>query len=293
MRFKRIDSFGNEIKRNDVKYNASFSDFAEVFLPKKVNSFISSPVTKKALSTTFNLGCKAANVAVEYGVPIIFNTAVYGVKSVNNMIKNTTAIANDLVLERSPQKAVNTAIKIGIGKLKSGVFILKNIGNISYLGTKVAYRAVKNKDISVKDKEKLKLYGITVAATIATIWISGEIYDSLGLDTPAVLIPDIDNIPFIDNGVFCGNDSDLEALISMGEIENTNHIDVIRDYHAVDNFYKIHDIQPIEGYEVHHIIPLSEGGADNYENMVLIRSDLHSKITEAHNEFYGWHTANK
>ena len=287
--FKRTDNFGNEIKSNDVKYNASFSAFAEGFLSKKVNSFISNPMTKKVLSSTFNLGCKAASTAAKYIMPIAINATVCSAKSVNNMIKNTATIANDLVLERSPQKAVNTAIKIGISKLKSGALILKNIGNISYLGTKVAYRAVKNKDISAEDKDKLKLYGITFATTMTTILISGKIYDALGLDAPAMLAPDIDNIPFIDNGVFCGNDNDLSLLISMGEVDNTDHIEAVRDPHIVEEFYKMHDIKPIEGYEVHHIIPLSEGGAHSSDNMILIRSDLHRKITEAHSLFYGWH----
>ena len=97
--FKRTDNFGNEIKSNDVKYNASFSDFAEGFLSKKVNSFISNPMTKKVLSNTFNLGCKAANATVEYGVPIAINAVVCSAKSVNNMIKNTAIIANDLEIQ--------------------------------------------------------------------------------------------------------------------------------------------------------------------------------------------------
>ena len=43
-----------------------------------------------------------------------------------------------------------------------------------------------------------------------------------------------------------------------------------------------------EGYEVHHIVPLSEGGADTPENMILVKEDLHDEITAAHSKFYDW-----
>lgn len=86
---------------------------------------------------------------------------------------------------------------------------------------------------------------------------------------------------------------DLDSLIHAGEIENGAndgiHIEVIRDPAMKELFLSEHGLTQMPGYEVHHIIPLSEGGADSPENMVLIRSDLHHEITKAHSEYYGWH----
>ena len=43
-----------------------------------------------------------------------------------------------------------------------------------------------------------------------------------------------------------------------------------------------------EGYEVHHVVPLSEGGADTPDNMILVSEADHAAITSAHAGFYGW-----
>jgi hypothetical protein len=43
-----------------------------------------------------------------------------------------------------------------------------------------------------------------------------------------------------------------------------------------------------KGFEVHHIVPLSQGGLDIPENMVLISEEDHDFITNQHRAFYGW-----
>ncbi len=110
----------------------------------------------------------------------------------------------------------------------------------------------------------------------------------------AGLISDL-NLEGIDNGVFIGSDDDLQELIRAGQIEDTDHQDsdeYERDIGARQLFLKEHGFSYIpEGYEVHHIIPLCEGGADTPDNMVLVRSDIHDAITCAHSQFYGWHKA--
>ncbi len=131
----------------------------------------------------------------------------------------------------------------------------------------------------------------------ATIVATGEIIHSLDLDSgfedsmwePLHPEIDIDSLDYIDNGVFAGTEADLDQLISMGELDDTEHVQVLRDPHMVSAFYLEHNLVPIPGYEVHHIIPLCEGGADTTDNMVLIASDLHDRITAAHSSFYGWH----
>ena len=42
------------------------------------------------------------------------------------------------------------------------------------------------------------------------------------------------------------------------------------------------------GYELHHIVPLSEGGADDVHNLLLVSEFDHQQITDAQRVFYGW-----
>ena len=43
------------------------------------------------------------------------------------------------------------------------------------------------------------------------------------------------------------------------------------------------------GYQVDHIIPLAQGGADKPYNMRLLTTAEHRRITSAENRQYGWH----
>lgn len=150
--------------------------------------------------------------------------------------------------------------------------------------------------LSNESKKKLYEYGIT---TVLGVFLTAAMYHEIGLHSSEVnpvecIYPmvDIDELPYIHNGVFdSDNDYALQQLISLGEIDNTTHYpDIERNMTAVNDFLNMHRISEHDGYEVHHIIPLSEGGADVPENMVLIRSDLHHQITAAHDAFYGWHS---
>lgn len=100
------------------------------------------------------------------------------------------------------------------------------------------------------------------------------------------------NLSGIENGVFIGDSSDLNNLILAGQIEGTDHLDsddYERDLSARNEFLAAHGFNSVpEGYEVHHIIPLCEGGADSPDNMVLIREEEHDIITAAHARFYNW-----
>ncbi len=96
----------------------------------------------------------------------------------------------------------------------------------------------------------------------------------------------------IEKGMLVSNDYNLEELIEKGEIEGTTHIDsddYSRDLGARDAFLQAHGYNGVpEGYEVHHIVPLCEGGLDSPSNMVLVSIEDHDKITAAHAQFYGW-----
>lgn len=43
-----------------------------------------------------------------------------------------------------------------------------------------------------------------------------------------------------------------------------------------------------QGFEVHHIIPLSEGEADTPNNMILLSETDHDHITAMQSAYYQW-----
>ncbi|SFW40253.1 type I-F CRISPR-associated protein Csy1 [Selenomonas ruminantium] len=42
------------------------------------------------------------------------------------------------------------------------------------------------------------------------------------------------------------------------------------------------------GYEIHHIVPLSQGGDDSIRNMIMLSIEDHAKVTEAHAAYFKW-----
>ena len=101
------------------------------------------------------------------------------------------------------------------------------------------------------------------------------------------------NGPFLtDSGMFEGDEEDLQALIAQGEVEGTDHVpaeDLTRSIAARNEFLAAHGYDSVpDGYEVHHIVPLSEGGTDTPDNMILLSEEDHDTVTAAHRRFYGW-----
>lgn len=96
----------------------------------------------------------------------------------------------------------------------------------------------------------------------------------------------------VENGMFVGDESDLEALIDAGKDPTAEHVeaeDSVRDPGVRTAFLAQHGYDELpEGYEVHHIQPISEGGADSVDNMILVSEAEHDEITAAHREYYGW-----
>ena len=201
------------------------------------------------------------------------------------------------VADKNPQQAMEAAGDF-LGRKKNKV--VNSVKAVSDLAKEAGYYAINRNQLTELDKAKLVDRGLQLGGIFATIVIAGEAIHSLDLDTgfednmwmPLHPEIDIDSLNYIDNGVFDGTEADLDQLISMGELDDTEHVQVLRDPHMVSAFYLEHNLVPIPGYEVHHIIPLCEGGADTTDNMVLIASDLHDRITAAHSSFYGWHSGN-
>lgn len=125
------------------------------------------------------------------------------------------------------------------------------------------------------------------------------LFDLFDADVPDVDVePDIpddyscNDMPGVEEGVFVGDDEDVNELAEAGEVEDSTHIDsddIVRDLAARSEFLSSIGYEELpEGYEVHHIIPLSEGGSDTPDNMVLIYEEDHDKITDMHRDFYKW-----
>ena len=122
---------------------------------------------------------------------------------------------------------------------------------------------------------------------VGTYWHAG------GVLGDGDLLPDVmpDDLPGVENGILVDNSPENVALLAdQGEIVGAeHHIEVERSAEARAAFLAAHDLAAVpEGYELHHIIPLSEGGADDPRNMILLREDTHDAITSAHRAFYGW-----
>ena len=111
------------------------------------------------------------------------------------------------------------------------------------------------------------------------------------------LLPDfdIDDLPGVHNGMLV-DESLLETIIKEGIRKGAGHWLPERDraerkYETVLAFLGKYgyDAQPI-GYELHHIVPISQGGADVIENLILLSETDHQKVTDKHNEVFKWHT---
>ena len=102
---------------------------------------------------------------------------------------------------------------------------------------------------------------------------------------------DVDDFAGVENGML-SDPSQLNELIAVGEVQGTMHInaeDEVRSEAAIKNFLHEHGYTDVPaGYEVHHIVPLSQGGADDPHNMVLLTEEQHDVVTSAHRQYYGW-----
>lgn len=103
----------------------------------------------------------------------------------------------------------------------------------------------------------------------------------------------IEDLPGVENGMLVDS-SHLGNIVALGEVQGTEHIDsshIERSEAVKAEFLAMHGYDSVpQGYEVHHIVPLSEGGADDVHNMILLSEHDHDIVTHAHKEFYGWDT---
>ncbi len=189
-----------------------------------------------------------------------------------------------------------------LGKRIEGTFV-GTVKRLEVAGELVeeAGKCLSDKDRPFLTKENTQK--LTTVATVGLVSLAGvsfidddDIDDSESSDyieSSSGLLPSNAEIFTINNGIFEGDQSDLEVLARAGQIEGTEHLDaeeLDRNLAVRDAFLHEHGYSSIpNGYEVHHIIPLSEGGADVPENMVLITEEEHNYITATHSGFYNWH----
>lgn len=98
-------------------------------------------------------------------------------------------------------------------------------------------------------------------------------------------------LPGVENGVFVGDEDELQQLIAVGEIQEAplmESSEIERSAAERAAFLHAHGIEDTHGWEVHHVQPLAAGGADSADNMVLVSDEDHDRITAEHNRFYGW-----
>ena len=234
---------------------------------------------------------------------IFRNTVIIGaigVKAVCNVVSGTVNTAKDaLALTNSLVKGdFNQAGEIATRKVKSACNGIEQsvLAAGQVLGQCADCLEDRNKPfLDAKTSQSL--------ATLATAFVVADAVGCVGgslladdftdaVDSDSGLLPKGSTDSFTENGVFTGDSSDLEELKKLGEVDDTDHIDsdeIQRDLSARNEFLAQHGFNSVpEGYEVHHIVPLSEGGADTPENMILVKEDLHDEITAAHSKFYDW-----
>lgn len=128
-------------------------------------------------------------------------------------------------------------------------------------------------------------------AGVTAVTANAILSDDAPAGADCALTDDACDLPGVENGVFVGDASDLKALTAAGEIPDSEHVsetDITRSEATKAAFLNAHGIEETEGWQVHHVVPLSEGGADDIHNMVLIDPEDHRTITSEHADYYHW-----
>ena len=285
--FYRIDKYGNKIpfhSKSLIDTILDYIDNAAKSLDKKCDEYINSGKIDEHAKIAGRIGERITEATGKSLIAVSRD----GIQLIGagTLVIGGAAVKDADTIKRGGKIAYNVG-KERITRAAKGIKTLAKTGRYYYV----------NWDkLSNESKRKLYEYGIT---TVLGVFITAAMWHEIGLlssevDPVNCLYPmiDIDDIPYIDNGVYTGDDDyDLQQLISLGELDNTTHYsDIDRNMTAANDFLNTHGISEHDGYEVHHIVPLSQGGADSPENMVLVPSDLHRQITAAHDAFYGWHS---
>lgn len=175
---------------------------------------------------------------------------------------------------------------------------LRSVGRLTLLaastagnGAAAAYGCWRGEENAARQQRfRRGLEGLLIAGV--AIGVGAELWDSFETEAadllPEVPVADLDGV---EDGVFVGDTPfHLQELALQGELAGAHHVvDAVRDPEVRLEFLHEHGFDEAPaGWEVHHVVPLSEGGADSPDNMVLIREQDHDWITAQHRAFYGW-----
>lgn len=103
---------------------------------------------------------------------------------------------------------------------------------------------------------------------------------------PPISIDDIDGI--VDG--MCIDADSVKTISEIGKLYAGNYCFVKERCEEVKlEFLKKYgyETQP-DGYEFHHIIPISQSGEDSADNMVLLSENDHKRVTADHKNFFKW-----
>lgn len=171
----------------------------------------------------------------------------------------------------------NTGVNTATSAVEAGKYFVQ--GN-----TAEAHQEFAKTKGYMKDMTKVLAVGALAVGVL-------DVVDIIGDDVAAAEInPLTDYLPGIHNGMVIDPNEATQPLIELGCVDGTDHIfDPPRDMGQTQAFLQMHGFENIPaGYEIHHIVPLAEGGADTPQNMVLVPEAMHDQITAAHCRFYGW-----
>ena len=228
-----------------------------------------------------------------------------GFKTTLGLVKGTINTAGDCcklagrVIERDPEGAV----RIIANRVDKTV---RAVGSVSQTAVDLVDTALDSKQSLWTEKNVEKMAGVATFGAILAAGIDSLTADDItelpedsaclnaaGIPSDAMLASSFGlDTDAVSNGVFVGDEDDLNDLILAGEDASSQHLssdEYTRDIGLRDTFVNAHGWSGIpEGYEVHHIMPLSQGGPDSVDNMILISENEHDAVTAAHRAFYNW-----
>lgn len=238
-------------------------------------------------------GCEKMDLIKRIGKGIALGT----VRGTFGAVKNMVGTARDLydaARDRDVERACNVVAERAVRGVK---------GVCSFTGASarlIGNMAEKhNAGQEVFDDDTVEQL-IKVGACVGTIVVMGETAGLLFGDdhdvriSEAGLLPEtpVDDIDGVENGVLIDHDG-LDDIIREGNLTGTEHLEAgeyVRNIGVRDAFLHSHGFSEVpEGYDVHHIVPLCEGGADSPDNMVLVSKFDHAQATAAQAAHYGWH----
>ena len=263
--------------------------------------------------------CQAAKKSAEIGGSALLGVA----KGYTRKVSDYAKIAGDLYNGRY-KAAAGTVGERCKRKAQMGMRLVKDTATVAGSGCKIAYAEANGKNSHASDWQNLKHAGQGLVVVMVAVLIGaefadtvehdhmdgmagahtvtghsvyeGEVHSEAGDDVLATetgMVPeyDINTLPGVEHGMLVDDSTGaLEKIAQTGEIHGTHHVaDVVRSAEVKTEFLRMNGyMEEPAGYEVHHIVPLSEGGADSPDNMVLLSEKDHEYITQLHRAFYQW-----